>query len=242
MDGDETSNNILSKTSYVPVEPNRPAPNLKIINSDNSHRPPSLSPNHQQQQQQQLHQHQHQHQHQLQLQQQQQQQQQQQHHPQKAQQGSIQPTETLSQSHYDRKSQYELNNRSSSLSNKVGDFTSTRKSSTNSVVSQGPAVSQTPPTSKNSSSLKLKLKFYYKDDIFAISVPNDIKLSVLKALIVPKIDECNSPGVESKIEIYSKNSSNVDQSSYDKSQALRNDSDLWNDANFVDKGKFLIVV
>lgn len=230
MDGDETSNNSLSKTSYMPVEPNRPAPNLKIINSDSSHRSSSTSTNQHHLSSQQPQQYQSQHP------------QQQQHQQQKNFQNSSQPTETLSQSHYDRKSQYEINNRSSSISNKVGDFTSTSKSSTASVVSQGAAISQTPPTSKNSSSLKLKLKFYYKDDIFALSVPNDIKLSVLKAMVVPKIDECDSPGVESKIEIYSKNSTNVDHSTFDKSQALRSDSDLWNDANFVDKGKFLIVV
>lgn len=218
LDGDEILNDS-NNSNNTPVEPHRPAPNLKIINSDNSHNRPQSHPQQQQQQQQQQ---------------------------------QRVPSETLSQSNYDRRSQYEIINRSNSVSNKVSEFNSTRKSSSASLLSQNQSQNQSqilsqtqpqqPSSNSNTNSSKLKLKFYYNDDIFAIIVPSNVTLSDLKSMIIPKLDECDSPNIESKIELYSKNSVNIDQSNYVKSQLISNDNDLWNDPNFVDKGKFLIIV
>lgn len=232
MDGDEISNFNVPRNSYVAVEPNRPAPNLKIINSDRQ----SASNSQQQQQQQYSGQIQGQN-----------------HYQHQSQNSNLQNNETLSQSNHDRRSQYEMNNVNNSRSSRTSGFNSLRKSSTASLVSQHllpqnipqSAPQQDAPSTtrhKNTASDKIKLKFYYKDDIFAIVVANDITLSELKSLIVPRIDESDTPGIATKIELYSKNSSNVSQSEFDPSQALHSDSDLWEDSNFTDKGKFLVVV
>lgn len=203
MDGDSDSN-MTSSNFGAPVEPNRIAPNLKIINTDNNR----LS---------------------------------------NQQKYQSQPND--SQSNIDRKSQYDMR-RNSAVSNRNPELTSTRKSSVSSLsqgLSQVHLQSTSSPINTNvptplAEVTKLKLKFYYHDDIFAISVPSNITLNELKSHIIPKLDEDNVLGLKSKIKLYSKNVTNTDQLSYDSSTCITTDSDLWRDENFVDKGKFLIVV
>jgi bud emergence protein 1 len=225
MDGDEISNDSSNKNSFLPVEPNRVAPNLKIINTDNRLSNQNKAEN-------------------------------------------LSQSNLNRRSQYDNYN----GSRNSVLSNKFNDYTSRRKSSSASSLilqqqQQQPQQPQQPqqqpqqkhtPTYTNSSTnnllsnqspsknateaTKLKLKFYYNDDIFALSIPLNIKLVDLKALIVPKLDEVVASDMQSRIKIYSKNSKNLDQSNYDESTCITNDASLWNDENFIDKGKFLVIV
>ncbi|ODV86848.1 hypothetical protein CANARDRAFT_196156 [[Candida] arabinofermentans NRRL YB-2248] len=86
--------------------------------------------------------------------------------------------------------------------------------------------------SSEQQSLKLKLKFYYKDDIFAISVPTTITLLQLKELIVPRIDESEEVDIVERLIISEKG----------KDAAITNDQELWECNGFVDKGKFEVFV
>lgn len=234
LDGDETAAN---PNEHVSVKPNRAAPNLKIINTDNrqsqQNKFNSMSSTNSTTQQ---------------------------------------YTENPSQSNYDRRSQYDIRNSSysnkfSDLARKSSSASSLTQSFQQMNIQHQPipdAREQHEPsnndqllynqnkTTKSSTSLsvsskpssgsKFKLKFYYLDDIFAIVVPSDTTLSNLKSLITPKINEADIPGIESKIQIYSKNSINTDYQNYNESECIRSDTDLWNDENFTDKGKFLIIV
>ena len=96
--------------------------------------------------------------------------------------------------------------------------------------------------SKISPSNKLKLKFYYKDDIFAIAVPETVTLEELKHLIVPRIDECDEPNIEERLKVIPKDVNNVDQFEYLNECVLQSDSQLHETSNFTDKGKFLVIV
>ncbi len=227
LEGDESSTPGTSAHNFAPVEPNRPAPNLKIINTDNNRHPQPKSQQYSQyptypQQQQQL-----------------------------QQQNSQQSfAEMPSQQSNDRKSQYDSyganrNSNPSKFNEPLGKTHST--SSLTQTLSQlnmqnTPPPSQNAASSKHSQGSKLKLKFYYNDDIFAVAVPSDISLVELKKVIVPKIDESDTPNVEVKLQLYSKNSSNQDYLNFDASDNISTDDQLWNDENFVDKGKFLVIV
>lgn len=94
----------------------------------------------------------------------------------------------------------------------------------------------------SSISLKLKLKFYYKDDIFAIAVPTEVTLEELKQMIIPRIDECKEPNIIQRLKVIPKNVNNVDQFEYLNEDILRTDEQLHGTPNFVDKGKFLVLV
>lgn len=210
MDGDSTDSNKSSSgnLNHI-VEPNRPAPNLKIINSDNRTSNPNKF--------------------------------------------NTPPPENLSQSSLNRRSQYDNkninNNRSSVYSNnKLNDYQARRSSSSlNSLQQQTqfPSINSASvqPTNKPpTDSTKIKLKFYYNDDIFALSIPSNIRLLDLKKMITPKLDDANTPDIELKLQLYSKNSKNSSNSNYDKSQIINSDSLLWNDENFIDRGKFLVII
>ncbi|GMM29852.1 phosphatidylinositol-3-phosphate-binding protein [Martiniozyma asiatica (nom. inval.)] len=148
-----------------------------------------------------------------------------------------------SQSHQDRRSQYEHANRSSTLSGKMNELSFGRTSSIASSASQTRTRSTTTQqTSPMDPAAKLKLKFYYKDDIFAVVVAGDITLDQLKKTVLPRLDEANDEDVEAAVKILPKNDSNVDQYTFDESQILLSDSDLWKSLNFTDKGKFLVLV
>lgn len=220
MDGDEDSHHP-SNRSGLAVEPQRPAPNLKIINSDNTinsnSTPNNNSSNNPQQQQN--------------------------HHQQRT-------SETLSQSNFDRRSQYESTNmRSSHVSNRFSDLNkrNSTSSSTSSILSQ--QLQQVHLNSqKSTNSLinkpdRIKLKFYYNEDIFALSVPSNIKLYDLKLLIAPKLDESNlTKDIQSAIQLFSKDDVNRDNGNFEISTAIVNDDQLSGDKNFIDKGKFLVIV
>lgn len=153
-----------------------------------------------------------------------------------------------SQSHQDRLSQYEPKH-SSHNSGKLGEHN--RSSSKGSLLTATPvqtnsAVNGTPPpsgttvtttsmSSTSTDSPKIKIKFYYKDDIFAMNVPVTIPLADLKQLVVSKIDEADVPGIVDKIVLLPK-----DQS--DSAQAITSNATLWNSPAFVDKGKLQVVV
>ena len=96
--------------------------------------------------------------------------------------------------------------------------------------------------SKKASSNKLKLKFYYKDDIFAIAVPKTVTLEEMKHMIVPRIDECDEPNIEERLKVIPKDVDNVDQLEYLNESVLQSDSQLHENSNFTDKGKFLVIV
>ncbi|VEU23814.1 DEKNAAC104973 [Brettanomyces naardenensis] len=175
------------------------------------------------------------------------------------------PVSRNSQSQRDRASQYG-NSRQNSLVSRLSGLTlnhhgSSRRLSSASSSSSSAALgkSKTHSTSPSKqyenhsqsqsvasvvgeSTTKLKLKFYYKDDIFAIAVPENIKLASLKKLIVPRIDECNEPEVNNRLKVIPKDVNNVDQFEYLDEDILRSDSQLRNSASFVDKGKFLVIV
>ncbi|OBA17281.1 uncharacterized protein OGAPODRAFT_46265 [Ogataea polymorpha] len=89
---------------------------------------------------------------------------------------------------------------------------------------------------------KIKLKFYYKDDIFAIVVPENIALANLRKLIVPRIDEFNEPNADEKLKLVPKNTSNANHSEFHPGDVISSDSELWSSPNFCDKGKFLVVL
>lgn len=156
-------------------------------------------------------------------------------------------SENLSQSNFDRRSQYDPNintvvvGSKSNRNSKVSD--TTRKSSSGSIkqlinqashlsLSSNTIDSQNQPQDSPQRDSKIKLKFYYNDDIFALSVPSNIKLTDLKSLIIPKLDEPETPGIHHKIRLISKSTD----------QIITSDSTLWNDPEFVDKGKFIVTV
>lgn len=213
LNGDESFDHSRP-TSHHRIEPLRNAPNLKIINTDRQSGP------------------------------------------------KVYQSDNLSQSNFDRRSQYDPH-MGNSKSNRNSRFSeTTRKSSSGSIqqlVNQASILS----LAQNSSSIspqqqqqqqqqlsqgeqeqhhqqqqppqqesKIKLKFYYNDDIFAVLVPSNVKLSDLKLLIVPKLDEADTPGIHQKIQLISKSTN----------QTITNDSMLWNDPGFTDKGKFTVTV
>ncbi|KAG7826319.1 hypothetical protein KL909_000371 [Ogataea angusta] len=100
----------------------------------------------------------------------------------------------------------------------------------------------TPSEQASDSVNKIKLKFYYKDDIFAIVVPENIALTNLRKLIVPRIDEFNEPNADQKLKLVPKNTNNANQSGFHPEDVISSDSELWSSPNFCDKGKFLVVL
>lgn len=201
MNGDESSDDARS-TSHQKIEPLRAAPNLKIINTDR----------------------------------------------QSAQ--KMYQSENLSQSNFDRRSQYDSNVNPSAVgskSNRNSKFSdTTRKSSSGSIkqlINQASSMSLSSNTMDTLNQQqhqqqqapqrdsKIKLKFYYNDDIFALSVPSNIRLIDLKSLIAPKLDEPETSETHHKIQLISKSTD----------QKINSDSALWNDPGFVDKGKFIVI-
>ncbi|KAH3666063.1 hypothetical protein OGAPHI_004252 [Ogataea philodendri] len=155
-------------------------------------------------------------------------------------------------SHYERTNS--INNRSNSVhmqsqprsQSLVSSSSSSARIPSNSTAngihhpSNGTSITPIEPNSESVS--KIKLKFYYKDDIFAIVVPENIPLSNLKKLIVPRIDEFNDPAVDQKLKVIPKTSQNLSHSSYEPGSEISSDAALWTSESFCDKGKFLVVI
>lgn len=146
-----------------------------------------------------------------------------------------------SQSHQDRLSQYEPTH-SSIPSAKFNEMNLNDRTSSKSNLIQTATNNSNPTSTSTVDSPKIKLKFYYKDDIFAMNVATNVSFIDLKKMVISKIDEVNEPGIADKILILPKNSTNVSDESYDKSQVINSNSELWDNSNFIDKGKLLIVI
>lgn len=146
-----------------------------------------------------------------------------------------------SQSHQDRLSQYEPK-RASFTSAKFNELTQNDRTSSKSNLIQTATNNSNSAFNSTADSPKIKLKFYYKDDIFAMHIPVSIHFDELKKMVISKIDEADEPGIENKILILPKNSTNLSDESYDKSQIINSDKSLWNNSNFIDKGKLLVVI
>ncbi|GMG20315.1 unnamed protein product [Ambrosiozyma monospora] len=154
-----------------------------------------------------------------------------------------------SQYQQDRLSQYE-NIRTNSLTSRISGLSLQQQfqqqqqpqSQRVSAVSTDDSSAQKTVQNSDDSGTKHKLKFYYKDDIFAIVVSESITVFELKNLIVPRVDEAQEPDVLDRIKIIPKDVNNVDQFEYMEEDIIVSDTQLWKSKNFTDKGKFLVVV
>ncbi|ODV95145.1 hypothetical protein PACTADRAFT_49892 [Pachysolen tannophilus NRRL Y-2460] len=83
------------------------------------------------------------------------------------------------------------------------------------------------------SSPKIKIKFYYKDDIFALQLAYNITVKNLRKLITERIDN-------SDFRLFPKSSRNVDETQFDPNDEVLTDDELKIKC-LVEKGKILIV-
>lgn len=138
------------------------------------------------------------------------------------------PASVASQQHETRNSQYQIDR-----------LSHYEKSSTPNLTSRLSGMNLLSNESPNGSvqSKKIKLKFYFEDDIFATQVPQDISLVDLKVTIAASLDITD----RDTLRIFPKDESNVDDTNYNASSELLSDEALWECKNFVDKGKILLV-
>ncbi|CDK29434.1 unnamed protein product [Kuraishia capsulata CBS 1993] len=154
-----------------------------------------------------------------------------------------------SQYQQDRMSQYEnvkrnsiplsqLTNRMSGLNIAGATQRQTSSSSSSSVVFNQQAKDPMP-----SSDVKLKLKFYYKYDIFAIVVADNSSLADIKTQVLKRVDESDLDGSSIlSVHLYPKDSTNASDASHDAATEIVSDEQLWSSPAFVDKGRILVVV
>ncbi|GME78457.1 unnamed protein product [Ambrosiozyma monospora] len=156
-----------------------------------------------------------------------------------------------SQYQQDRLSQYENIKSSNSLTSRISGLSlqqqfqqsqQSQQSQRVSAISTDDSSAQRTVQNSDDSGTKHKLKFYYKDDIFAVVVSENITLLELKKQIVPRVDEAQEPGILDRIKIIPKDVNNVDQFEYIDNDIIMSDSQLWKSKNFTDKGKFLVIV
>ncbi|KAI0461870.1 hypothetical protein LJB42_004473 [Komagataella kurtzmanii] len=140
-------------------------------------------------------------------------------------QSSSQQQRRSSQYQQDRLSQYEKHRQSDSINHLVK-----RMSSLN---------TETKSSSSSSSGLitsKLKLKFYFKDDIFVLIVPTTVGIADLKRLVASRLDHSASA-----LHLYPKYGANIDENEYSEHDEIQSDDTLWGSKCFVDKGKVLVI-
>ncbi|GMF99929.1 hypothetical protein B5S33_g2290 [[Candida] boidinii] len=98
---------------------------------------------------------------------------------------------------------------------------------------------------------KIKLKFYFDEDIFAIHVSDNLTLIELKELIASKIDDDDSNSnnldikineLDSRIKIFPKNRINRDAYDYNENDEIISNEKLWASDCFTDKGKLLVIL
>ncbi|GME91961.1 unnamed protein product [[Candida] boidinii] len=116
------------------------------------------------------------------------------------------------------------------------------------------SISTTKITKDFDSGNKIKLKFYYDEDIFAIHVSDNLTLIELKELIASKIDDNDSNSnsntnldikineLDSRIKIFPKDKINRDAYDYNNDDEIISNEKLWASDCFTDKGKLLVIL